>query len=84
MKRNRILSVALVLVAAGCEAEGDDGHPLQSLCVQEHFGTTRTIPDGYGCSNFGYTDCGGVFASDCLHYCAFDACQAVGRTSLKA
>lgn len=69
----------LALGSAACPGSGedsDDGHPLQSRCVQDVLVFSRDIADGYDCSNFGYADCGNVFASDCVNYCAFDVCQA--------
>ena len=63
-----------VVLAMGC-SDGDAEDSLQSACVLDILGLSRTLPDGSACDNFGYSDCKG-FASECINVCAFDVCQS--------
>ena len=70
------LSFVLLLSWSLSSCLFNDGDPLQSNCVQQHFEFERTIQDGQECSNFGYADCGNdTFASECVNFCAFGVCQ---------
>jgi hypothetical protein len=48
---------------------------LQDPCVRDEIPMSSDLVDGEECFNIGYEGCEG-FASDCIHYCAFDVCQA--------
>ena len=66
-----------LLVVSACSSDASDGSPLQSECVHEHYGNlARTKKDGSSCNNFGFSDCGHVFASECTNVCAHSLCQS--------
>lgn len=74
-----VVALSALLLETACGGGGGgggDGHALQSECVQDSIWIDRHLPDGVSCTNFGSTGCEpGRYASDCIHYCAFDTCQ---------
>ena len=66
---------ALLLLGCGDSAPTTGADALQNGCVADQLGFERTLPDRSECRNFGFTDCGRVFASECVNTCAHDFCQ---------
>lgn len=69
-----------VLGFGACDGAGGNEELLQDPCVRDEISFSDDLPDGEECFNIGYAGCPG-FASDCVHYCAFDVCQASPCTS---
>lgn len=72
--------VALVAWLSCGDDAGGNLELLQDPCVRDVISFSDDVPDGQECFNIGYADCPG-FASDCIHYCAFDVCQSAPCTS---
>ena len=85
MNRSFLFMVAwsLALSLVGCSDDGgaSSGSSLQNRCVADQLNLSRSMPDGEECSNFGFTDCGIGFASECANFCANDFCQPEMCTS---
>lgn len=71
--------LAAVAVALGCGSDAETDR-LQSDCIRDTYyiddPLPRVLEDGASCSNIGHGDCPGELASECVHYCGFDRCQA--------
>ncbi len=70
-----IATAALLIASCDGESGSSNGEgSLQSSCVANQLDLERTLEDGKGCDNWGYSDCSG-FASECINYCAHGFCQ---------
>jgi len=78
MRTTHLALVSTIALLTACN-DGDDreGPSLGSACVARQLGLARNIADGGDCFLLGYSDCGaGALASECIHTCAHDVCQA--------
>jgi hypothetical protein len=75
-RRAGLIAAVLGLLGA-CSSNAGSGPTLDSACVRSEMALERSLPEGAECAAFSYSDCGlEQFASDCVHACAFDMCQA--------
>lgn len=83
MSRTFLLACSLAFSWVGCgdDGGGSSGFSLQNSCVADQLNLSRSLPDGEECGNFGFTDCGIGFASECEGFCARDLCQPEMCTS---